>query len=969
MEPARVVSHATTASSSRETARCSSYDGGDVLSFPMREQSQDDLHLLRPHSAAEEDRWERMPRPGISLDLGLLSGRPTDFDVSSADGKDELADPEHVVTLLVQGPRIENRDGVELRLSSSCTLQAAREQLLPYLRPSSQGNAPNDQLHSDVSFWFKSTRLSFEEPLSTLLRPELNMQSKHVLHFGHSPTCRRGRSGSLSDVPSRFKTPCDRFRGLFQTNLVLDQTRIARGLDQAGELNCTDIRGKFIELLPSGVRPFVKVIVPSRSSAYFDVSWTIWDYCSSLKPSMLSVVQEPDELPLSQNTARVVVGNPFGVPDKRGVWDEQTTSAIGATIRREFDGECPLYSTFVVETPGSACRYLLYVCGFFGQFEAGNTLEDIGFYTVFRASFSATSRHNRQAAAGDRINALCLDLEKNLFPPSQTHFPLESVAHSLARQLFISLLTWFYPPKKAATAHFGVKLGALLTKRCSLTSVDYRQQFYRIHLPSGNVPERGVSLAQMSLLLDVLEVAYLAYLGALAKPKHKHRHKPRLNSSKRGWDRSSPEEAVSAALVDRGFATSDRTADRLFVRALTACVQLAWPIERAVGIRTAIRTRKLMPLLVAWVADGWNCAAPKTFILKPEVCAHTSALPSEIDELGPVARGATATVVRGTWCGQTVALKNFEVPIVAPSLDMRDSEEGYQLRAAWREIVVASMLRHPNLTPCLAAILPGDATGGTEGVFCTSMIMPLMDSDLRTVLDNTPESLSDEDRLSILLQVAGGIEYLHSCGVVHRDVKSLNVLLSPQQQPRDGTTQNQTQVGGRVAQLTDFGSCRPLWTHDQIPQEQQQMTAGIGTTAWMAPELFTGQPYGKEVDGEPQSTAPRSPAPLLTLRLLFALALISILNSVLAGCRHVGVSHFGIALCRKILLRDSRAGAKGRASGCAPRRPLQGNRLLRPSCRLLGREAEKTADNRSCNIKFVVLGRFTEVNARTRLTG
>jgi serine/threonine protein kinase len=269
-------------------------------------------------------------------------------------------------------------------------------------------------------------------------------------------------------------------------------------------------------------------------------------------------------------------------------------------------------------------------------------------------------------------------------------------------------------------------------------------------------------------------------------------------------------------------------------------VQLAWPTERAVGIHAAIRSRRLMPLLVAWVAEGCRCAATAVqkqpqnlFLLDPVVCVHTRAVPAEINEIESISRGATAAVEKATWREQPVAVKNFEIPIAVPSMDSRDWEEGYQLRGAWREIVVASMMCHPNLTPCLAAVLPCDS-GSARGTVCATVVMPLMGPDLRTVLNDTPDALSDNDRLNVLLQVAYGIEHLHSCGVVHRDVKSLNVLLS--------------QESGWVAQLTDFGSCRPLWTSDPSPPPQVQMTAGIGTTAWMAPELFSGTPYGKEVD-------------------------------------------------------------------------------------------------------------------------
>lgn len=71
-----------------------------------------------------------------------------------------------------------------------------------------------------------------------------------------------------------------------------------------------------------------------------------------------------------------------------------------------------------------------------------------------------------------------------------------------------------------------------------------------------------------------------------------------------------------------------------------------------------------------------------------------------------------------------------------------------------------------------------------------------------------------------------GLRYLHSNGVIHRDIKSDNVLFSTQ---------------GNI-KLTDFGF------NGQIDDISANRTSMIGTPYWMAPEIIKKMPYGTKVD-------------------------------------------------------------------------------------------------------------------------
>ena len=93
-------------------------------------------------------------------------------------------------------------------------------------------------------------------------------------------------------------------------------------------------------------------------------------------------------------------------------------------------------------------------------------------------------------------------------------------------------------------------------------------------------------------------------------------------------------------------------------------------------------------------------------------------------------------------------------------------------------------------------------------------------------------------------QTLSGLQHLHSKGVIHRDIKSDNILLSlegsiklsiyPQIIPR--------LVFSLTALIADFGFCA------QINESQNKRTTMVGTPYWMAPEVVTRKEYGRKVD-------------------------------------------------------------------------------------------------------------------------
>ena len=78
--------------------------------------------------------------------------------------------------------------------------------------------------------------------------------------------------------------------------------------------------------------------------------------------------------------------------------------------------------------------------------------------------------------------------------------------------------------------------------------------------------------------------------------------------------------------------------------------------------------------------------------------------------------------------------------------------------------------------------------------------------------------------LSLLQETASGLKYIHSVGVIHRDVKPNNVLIG----------------GGNTAKLADYGISR-------VANTSNTMTS-VGTPIYTAPEVLRGDRYGFEAD-------------------------------------------------------------------------------------------------------------------------
>ncbi|XP_068856217.1 serine/threonine-protein kinase PAK 3-like, partial [Aphelocoma coerulescens] len=174
-------------------------------------------------------------------------------------------------------------------------------------------------------------------------------------------------------------------------------------------------------------------------------------------------------------------------------------------------------------------------------------------------------------------------------------------------------------------------------------------------------------------------------------------------------------------------------------------------------------------------------------------------------ELEQVGQGAFGTVYKGLdrATGGEVAIKKMSL-------------RGQNRERAVNEILVLKDKKNPNIVSSLDSFLVDEDLW---------LVMEYMDGGtLQDVVRQT--RMAEGEMAAVSRECLQGLDFLHSNRVIHRDLKSSNILLAT-----DGSVK-----------LADFGLCA------QLSPEQEQCSSMVGTAHWMAPEVVTSSPYGPKVD-------------------------------------------------------------------------------------------------------------------------
>ena len=181
-------------------------------------------------------------------------------------------------------------------------------------------------------------------------------------------------------------------------------------------------------------------------------------------------------------------------------------------------------------------------------------------------------------------------------------------------------------------------------------------------------------------------------------------------------------------------------------------------------------------------------------------------------ELGQViGRGGMAEVrlARDLRLGRTVAIKQLRIDLAADPI--------FQERFR-REAQAAAGLNHPTIV----AVYDTGETVLPDGQHVPYIVMEYVQGQTLREVMRTNSNIKPERALEITAEILSALEYSHRAGIVHRDIKPGNVMVTPE---------------GKV-KVMDFGIARAI---ADSASAMTQTAAVIGTAQYLSPEQARGE--------------------------------------------------------------------------------------------------------------------------------
>ncbi len=179
-----------------------------------------------------------------------------------------------------------------------------------------------------------------------------------------------------------------------------------------------------------------------------------------------------------------------------------------------------------------------------------------------------------------------------------------------------------------------------------------------------------------------------------------------------------------------------------------------------------------------------------------------------------IGNGAQGSVYKGEYKGSTVAIKSVKSESFGTALDLKN----FFTEAA-------ALLNYSNHIHIVRFI--GICKDEERGI--VNVVMEYLEKGSLAGIIAKQEPLELTQKMNILYGIAKGMMYLHSQSVVHRDLKCENVLLD----------------NSLVPKIIDFGFAKYLTAEKK---KNENMTVGVGTAGFTAPEIYSGVISDKSYD-------------------------------------------------------------------------------------------------------------------------
>lgn len=194
----------------------------------------------------------------------------------------------------------------------------------------------------------------------------------------------------------------------------------------------------------------------------------------------------------------------------------------------------------------------------------------------------------------------------------------------------------------------------------------------------------------------------------------------------------------------------------------------------------------------------------------------------ELQSMQPVGSGGFGSVYRGVYFGETVAVKKVK----------KSAKNKLASRQSFWAELNAAHLRHKNIVRIIAATTCIPVNLENEDNIGTILMEYAGNRNLHHVIYNGADALGVDRWIKYSKDIAHGLLFLHSHGIVHLDLKPANILVSAED----------------VCKIVDFGCSLKLDLGCDLSSVKPHLSHIGGTYTHRAPELLKGEDVSLKAD-------------------------------------------------------------------------------------------------------------------------